>query len=111
MRTPTYARIFRSLCAVAAYLNAKLITLPTIHATPTSTLAIQAKNASGRDDHLELVARGDTKIRIKHRTQAVRKKPNMMLDVIRSTSRMVTTCVGSAMVAPDKSSDMMISTG
>lgn len=43
--------------------------------------------------------------------QAVRKKPNMIWDVIRRTERIVTISEGRAMVAPERSSDMRMATG
>jgi hypothetical protein len=47
----------------------------------------------------------------KARMVAVRKKPNMICEVMRRTERMVMTSVGRAMEAPDRSSEVRISTG
>ena len=70
-----------------------------------------AANESGIVLQRESIPSGVTKIMMKLTSVPVRKKPNMICDVTRSTSRMVITAVGRPMVAPARSSFMITSTG
>lgn len=112
MYVPTSAWMLRSDCASAAYLKAKLMTVPMIDAARVRIMEANEKMESGRDHHRDLTGRmGETKIMMKLSTQAVRKKPNMICEVMRKTERMVVMAVGIATVAPERSSFRMTSTG
>ena len=112
MCVPTSPWMLSSDCASTAYLKTKAMTVPMTEAARTRIIEINEIRESGRDHHRDLTGRmGETKMRMKLSTQPVRKKPNMICEVMRRISRIVMTAEGMATVAPARSSFIMISTG
>lgn len=107
---PTCAPILRSEKLVAADVKMMEIAVPITLAT---MVHMHAKSVSRLEKKIAAPWRQKgTRMRVmKTRSTAVRKKPNMNCDAIFRILRYVTSCVGRAMVAPARSSLVIIETG
>lgn len=80
MRVPTYALMFRDVCAVAAYLKTKLMTDAMTLPTRMTRKVRKEISDIGKAHHLEKMAMGDRKTITKEMTVPARKKANIMLE-------------------------------
>lgn len=111
MRVPTYALMLRDVCAVAAYLKTKLMTEAMTLPTRMTRKVRNETMDMGKAHHREKIAMGDRKTIKKEMIVPARKKANMMLEHILRIPRIWVISAGNAMVAPERSSFKMISTG
>lgn len=111
MRVPTYALMLRDVCAVAAYLKTKLMTEAMTLPTRMTRKVRNETMDMGKAHQREKIAMGDRKTIKKEMIVPARKKANMMLEHILRIPRIWVISAGNAMVAPERSSFKMISTG